>query len=125
MKLPDLISSLHGRRFVTDTVARRVRQLLFLLLIAVVPLGCSETPAEIVGEEEVEVFVTPQWIQSNADESELAHELNEVRKATQVYDVEKARADGYTHVSPFVPGMGFHFERGNPPEERILRIRPF
>ena len=48
---------------------------------------------------------------ASAQSDELAHELNEVRAATQKYrDVAKARADGYaTLVSPYTPNMGFHF----------------
>lgn len=41
----------------------------------------------------------------------LTRQLNSARSATRKYrDVEKARDDGYDHVSLYVPGMGFHFE---------------
>lgn len=43
----------------------------------------------------------------------LSHQLNSVRSATKKYrtDVQQARDDGYDdHISPYVPGMGFHFE---------------
>lgn len=48
---------------------------------------------------------------ARARSNELAHELNRVRVATRHYrDVEFARDDGYdTEVSPYTPGMGFHF----------------
>lgn len=52
---------------------------------------------------------------TSAASDELAHELNSVRAGTRMYrDVQQARNDGYDHVSPYVPGMGFHFERGDP-----------
>ncbi|MEX0929891.1 MAG: hypothetical protein WD266_08755 [Balneolales bacterium] len=36
--------------------------------------------------------------------------LAEIRKATAKYhDVDKAEADGYGEISPFVPQMGFHY----------------
>ena len=48
---------------------------------------------------------------ASARSDDLAHELNTVRAATRKYrDVELAREDGYdTEVSPYTPGMGFHF----------------
>ncbi len=45
----------------------------------------------------------------------LTHQLNAVRAATEMYrDIETARGDGYGAVSPYVPGMGFHFADGPP-----------
>lgn len=41
----------------------------------------------------------------------FAAQLNTVREATRKYrDVSLARPDGYDELSPYVPGMGFHFE---------------
>lgn len=41
----------------------------------------------------------------------FTQQLNTVRAATRKYrDVQTARDDGYTKVSPYVPGMGIHFE---------------
>lgn len=42
----------------------------------------------------------------------LSQQLNTVRSATKKYrDVQQARDDGYDEfISPYVPGMGFHFE---------------
>lgn len=49
-------------------------------------------------------------IPASARSDDLARELNTVRAATRQYrDVSLARADGYTVVSPYTPGMGFHF----------------
>lgn len=54
---------------------------------------------------------------ASADSDELANELNGVTAATQNYrDVSSARADGYIPASPYVPGQGFHFAGGRPPE---------
>jgi hypothetical protein len=45
----------------------------------------------------------------------LSHQLNTVRAVTREYkDIETARADGYAAISPYVPGMGFHFAVGSP-----------
>lgn len=55
---------------------------------------------------------------ANDDEGpdKLSRELNTVRDATQQYkDVETAREDGYEDISPYVPGMGFHFSDRTPP----------
>lgn len=47
---------------------------------------------------------------ATAQPDELPRQLNDVRAATQKYkDIETARNDGYVPVSPYVPGMGFHF----------------
>lgn len=51
-----------------------------------------------------------------ADDDELSSELNGVRSVTRQYrDVETAREDGFEAVSPYVPGMGFHFSDRFPP----------
>lgn len=51
----------------------------------------------------------------DAEDDELAAELNTVRELTRKYrDMETARADGYGAISPYVPGMGFHFADGPP-----------
>lgn len=43
----------------------------------------------------------------------LTAELNTVRDLTQKYrDIDTARSHGYGPVSPYVPGMGFHFADG-------------
>lgn len=46
----------------------------------------------------------------------LARELNAVRDRTRAYrNLETARASGFAPVSPYVPGMGFHFADRLPP----------
>lgn len=48
--------------------------------------------------------------------SPVSSELNAVRKVTRKYrDIEVARADDYAPISPYVPGMGFHFSDRAPP----------
>jgi len=50
---------------------------------------------------------------ASAQPEELSRQLNTVRAVTRKYnDIETARADGYGAVSPYVPGMGFHFADG-------------
>lgn len=54
-------------------------------------------------------------ISAGAQSNELSRQLNAVRAATRKYkDIETAREDGYGAVSPYVPGMGFHFADGPP-----------
>lgn len=49
----------------------------------------------------------------SARSDSLSHELKTVRTSTKKYkDVSLARDDGYTMVSEYVPGMGFHFTNG-------------
>lgn len=56
-------------------------------------------------------FVGP----ASAGDDQLSAELNRVRSLTRKYrDVETARGDGYVPISPYVPGMGFHFADGPP-----------
>lgn len=53
---------------------------------------------------------------ATAQPDELSHQLNAVRAATRNYrDIETAREDGYVAISPYVPGMGFHFADELPP----------
>ncbi|TVR36048.1 MAG: hypothetical protein EA390_01015 [Balneolaceae bacterium] len=94
-------------------VAGRIGQILALILVTVLLFACSdEGILDPVSEEVQEIeaeSITPAWIQSNAGNSALARELNDVRKATQKYkDASKALYDGYVPVN-YVPGMGFHF----------------
>lgn len=59
--------------------------------------------------------VSAQGEDTSADDAELSQQLNSVRAVTRKYrDIETARADGYAAVSPYVPGMGFHFADGPP-----------
>lgn len=52
---------------------------------------------------------------ASAGDDRLSEQLNSVRNVTREYrDIETARADGYDAVSPYVPGMGFHFANGPP-----------
>jgi hypothetical protein len=52
---------------------------------------------------------------ASAGTDALTAELNTVRALTRDYrDIETARDDGYGPVSPYVPGMGFHFADGPP-----------
>lgn len=52
---------------------------------------------------------------ASADGEKLIHQLNTVREITRKYrNLETAREDGYGAVSPYVPGMGYHFADGPP-----------
>lgn len=54
-------------------------------------------------------------VPASAGGDELSHQLDTVRCVTRKYrDIETARDDGYGAVSPYVPGMGFHFANGPP-----------
>lgn len=51
-----------------------------------------------------------------AAEATLAQQLAAVREATKKYrDIDQAVEDGFFPVSPYVPGMGFHFTDRLPP----------
>lgn len=55
-------------------------------------------------------------VPASAGGHELSAELNTVREVTKQYrDVDTARSEGYFPVSPYVPGMGFHFGTELPP----------
>ena len=55
-------------------------------------------------------------IPATAGSDEFTSQLNQVRAVTREYrDIGTARDDGYTAVSPYVPGMGFHFSDRLPP----------
>lgn len=52
---------------------------------------------------------------AGAQPNVLSQQLAAVRAVTSKYkDIETAREDGYGAVSPYVPGMGFHFADGSP-----------
>lgn len=52
---------------------------------------------------------------ASAGTDRLSAQLDTVRQTTRRYRrIETARADGYGAVSPYVPGMGFHFADGPP-----------
>lgn len=52
---------------------------------------------------------------AGATTDELSGVLNTVRDLTRAYRaIETARDAGYVAVSPYVPGMGFHFADGPP-----------
>lgn len=89
---------------------RSAAVLAFALSFGLLITGCD---SGLTGPEEQPEALTPKTSQQGpADEAKLSQQLNAVREATKKYrDVQAARDDGYTHVSPFVPGMGFHFER--------------
>lgn len=54
-------------------------------------------------------------VPATAGGDQLSEQLNTVRAVTRKYkDIETAREDGYAAVSPYVPGMGFHFADGPP-----------
>lgn len=52
---------------------------------------------------------------ASARPDQLSHQLDAVRAATRTYrDLDTARQNGYVAISPYVPGMGFHFAAGSP-----------
>lgn len=54
-------------------------------------------------------------VPASAGDDQLSNQLNAVRDVTRKYrSIETARDDGYGAVSPYVPGMGFHFADGPP-----------
>lgn len=105
----------------TDHPARAFAIPLTFLLIFV---GCqgeiaSPDQGEIASSEtisEAAATATTQRAHPLAQQATVSQQLNTVREATKKYrDIEAAREDGYFAVSPYVPGMGFHFAKGVPP----------
>lgn len=96
---------------------------MYLAVFLVLPLvfgGCQE---EIAGPEATSESVAAPDMQNAhgpphqpAQQATLSQQLNTVRAVTKKYrDIEAARADDYFAVSPYVPGMGFHFATSVPP----------
>lgn len=93
--------------------------LTFALTIGLLIMGCD---SELTSPEEASTSLQDPVMSQHtgpANQAILSQQLNAVRQATKKYrDIETARADGYVAISPYVPGMGFHFakldEDGNP-----------
>ena len=92
-----------------------MKRLTLLLVCATVSLtACQQVPtdpdslAPAALEDHAPAYLSPEA-------AALEQQLKAVRRATKKYrDIEQARADGYVAVSPYVPGMGFHFADGPP-----------
>lgn len=87
-----------------------------LLVLSLILVGCQDKIA--APETTSEEAATPQVQKAHtpADQATLSQQLNKVRAVTKKYrDIETAREDGYFAVSPYVPGMGFHFAKTVPP----------
>lgn len=96
------------RRF----IAALAFALSFGLLIAACDSGVTG-PAETSMSEQ-DAAATQQG-PPGGNPAKLAQQLNTVRQVTKKYrDLETAREDGYGAISPYVPGMGFHFADGPP-----------
>lgn len=93
--------------------------LVFALSFGLFITGCD---SEVSGLEDTEdAYASSQSPatasqQGSTQEATLSRQLNTVRAVTREYrDLETAREDGYVAVSPYVPGMGFHFANSSPP----------
>lgn len=97
----------------------RIATILLLLgLPGVAAVSCSNGPTDPRSSalEPASSFQPEGSIQAGNDYATLSQQLNAVRSVTRRYrDIEQARADGYIAVSPYVPGMGFHFAADLPP----------
>lgn len=86
-----------------------------LLAFSLILLGCQDEIASPEMTSEEAATPTTQKAHPPADQATLSQQLNMVRGATKKYrDIETARNNGYVAVSPYVPGMGFHFAAGPP-----------
>ena len=94
-------------------ITLKVVPLVFLLAGALV--ACDSTPSGPTASAERATNVQDLTKHNAADAASLAQQFKTVREATKKYrDVAVARADGYIAISPYVPGMGFHFAAGSP-----------
>lgn len=87
-----------------------------MIVACVVLVGCGD---EVSGPETDAVRTADRSANAHADRAEqatLSEQLNAVRAATKKYrHASAALDDGYVVISPYVPGMGFHFSDRNPP----------
>lgn len=92
---------------------------LFGLVLALALLGgCQDavTGPGMDGNPDLSMHPASHEHASPAPEATLPHQLQAVREAAVQYrDIAKAEEDGYVAISPFVPGMGFHFLNRLPP----------
>lgn len=101
------------------TMLQRPATSLASILVASLALGaCGDevaTPITDVADRTADQR-GPQGSDEAASQAKLSHQLNAVRAATAKYrDLSNAEADGYEVISPYVPGMGFHFSDRTPP----------
>lgn len=87
-----------------------------MLVACVAVFGCGD---EVSGPETDAVRTPDRSANVHADRAEqatLSEQLNAVRAATKKYrHASAALDDGYEVISPYVPGMGFHFSDREPP----------
>lgn len=96
------------RRF----IAALAFALSFGLLIAACDSGVTGSAETSMSEQGA---AATQQGPPGGNPAKLAQQLNTVRQVTKKYrDLETAREDGYGAISPYVPGMGFHFADGPP-----------
>lgn len=78
-------------------------------------MACDSDPAGPEARVEPLEAREPAQLNMRADPAVLSEQLNAVRRATRTYrDIEEAKKDGYGILSPFVPGMGFHYGKAPP-----------
>ncbi len=98
---------------------RRVTTLCGSTLLLLLSLGACQDAVMAPGPEaspDLAVQASSHGEASPASEATLSHQLQAVRQATLPYrDISKADEDGYAPISPYVPGMGFHFSDRTPP----------
>jgi hypothetical protein len=93
----------------------------FLLFLS----GCDSS---ITNEDEPGKHLdseSPSAVTQQVTDSDLNATLAQVRRATAPYhNVDKAEADGYVQISPFVPGMGYHYVNGAFMDDEVIPTQP-
>lgn len=106
---------------------RRSISIFVLSLITLMFFACNDSsvspePEKIVNSVEESSFSTASGPITDPD---LLATLAEVREATAEYhDVSVAEDSGYQQVSPFVPGMGYHYLNGSLMDAEVIPTQP-
>lgn len=107
---------------------RRLLQISVLFLTTLFLISCdSDSPVPGPDNSDIETFES----HSNGDvvqqdlDSDLRATLAQVRRATAQYqDVTVAEESGYVQVSPFVPGMGYHYLKESLMDAEVIPTQP-
>ncbi len=111
---------------------RRLLQISVLFLTTLFFISCgSDSLAPGPDNNSSSSDIEPVGSHSNGDvvQSDLDFDLRatlaQVRRATaQYHDVTEAEDSGYQQVSPFVPGMGYHYVNGSLMDAEVIPTQP-
>ncbi len=109
---------------------RRLLQISVLFLATLFFISCG-SDSLAPGQDTTSSDLEPVGSHSNGDvvqpdlDSDLRATLAQVRRATaQYHDVKQAGEAGYVQVSPFVPGMGYHYVKESLMDAEVIPTQP-